>query len=85
MIANQQETSTALMLKLDARYGGELMRQTFLQKLPSRCRRHGESLHALAKDIRRMCKVVYNDILVGRSEKLVINHFAMALNDPQCQ
>ena len=73
------------MLKLDARYGGEFMRQTFLQKVPSRRRRHGESLHALAEDICRMCRVVYNDIPVARSKKLVINHFAMAFNDAQCQ
>jgi hypothetical protein len=84
IISNAEPYST-LVERLTARFGGDLMRRQYEQRLPSRRRKPGESLHQLADDIRRMCNVVYSDLPPATKEKMIVKHFEMALNDPAAQ
>lgn len=85
VIITNDETYSILVDRLTARFGGELMKRQYEQRLPSRRRRPGESLNQLSDDIRKMCDVVYSELPAATKEKMIVKHFEMALNDPAAQ
>ena len=59
------------------------MIQRYLHVLPNRKRQSNDSLADLSSDIRRMSDIVYEGVPFAQKERLAIQHFLSALNDPQ--
>ena len=68
---------------LETRFGDHLLVQRYLHVLPNRKRQSNESLADLSSDIRRMSDIVYDGVPFAQKERLAIQHFLSALNDPQ--
>ena len=68
---------------LETRFGDHLLVQRYLHVLPNRKRQSNESLADLSSDIRRMSDIVYDGVPLVQKERLAIQHFLSALNDPQ--
>ena len=69
--------------RLETRFGDHLLIQRYLHILPNRKRQYNESLADLSSDIRRMSDIVYDGVPFAQKERLAIQHFLSALNDPQ--
>ena len=68
---------------LETRFGDHLLVQRYLHVLPNRKRQSNETLADLSSDIRRMSDIVYDGVPLVQKERLAIQHFLSALNDPQ--
>ena len=71
--------------RLEARFGEHLVLRRYEKALPSRKRQQNETLGQLADDIRRMSSLVYADIHPTQRERLTIQHFVEALDQPAIQ
>ena len=84
LIANQSEQLTVAQLQelLRERYGSAMQKEKFQAELRARRRKTNEDLSTLRADISRLVSLAFPGDVSTMSQKMVIDYFLDALNDP---
>ena len=70
-----------LVARLELRFGVEKQTELFQARLHNRRQQEGESLKALAADIRAMSSLAYQDLVPAAQERFAVQHFIDAIRD----
>ena len=70
-----------LVARLELRFGVEKQTELFQARLHNRRQQEGESLKALAADIRTMSSLAYQDLVPAAQERFAVQHFIDVIRD----
>ena len=74
-------TSTQVITLLQSKFGTKLQAESFQARLKSRCRKEGESIQDLYRDISRLLLLAYSGENPASIEHTAVGAFITALND----